>query len=351
MRGDWKKEEEVSEHPGKLLCHPWMVMAVAVVAVNDHVLKGSGWVPGWLTGKVSDVAGLFFFPVFLAVLLWMVLEALGWRRWGFRACVEVAAVLTVVVFGAINLSATANELAGQVWGVFTLDPTDLLCLPMVAVGRAFALGRVKEEVRESGRRRVGWREMVALYLVAVVSVATSAPPYVTLSGFPHWTVVEHRKECRQSMEVTHWIPRSGKEGFGLLMRFDDGLGEIRRVEVERAVVHLQESLESLHGSVPTVEARPVEPVEIDGRGAVYIPFLFDNEGAWNEGLRRGTIYVDLRIDGRGERFRFQAEHRSAEFSVQKDREMVMREVDVDGERRWMVRDPVERIGGCGWEVP
>jgi len=40
--------------------------AVLVLAVNDHVLKGSGLLPDMVTGKLSDVAGLFFFPIFCA---------------------------------------------------------------------------------------------------------------------------------------------------------------------------------------------------------------------------------------------------------------------------------------------
>ncbi len=34
--------------------------ALAVLVANDHALKGSGLVPGALTGKLSDFAGLAF---------------------------------------------------------------------------------------------------------------------------------------------------------------------------------------------------------------------------------------------------------------------------------------------------
>ncbi|HET7846788.1 MAG TPA: hypothetical protein VFL72_04790, partial [Acidimicrobiia bacterium] len=43
-----------------------MVIAVLTLLINDHVLKGNA--PGWLTGKLSDFAGLLFFP-FLATLI------------------------------------------------------------------------------------------------------------------------------------------------------------------------------------------------------------------------------------------------------------------------------------------
>ena len=39
------------------------LVAVAVLVSNDHVLKQH--FPGLITGKLSDFAGLFFFPLFL----------------------------------------------------------------------------------------------------------------------------------------------------------------------------------------------------------------------------------------------------------------------------------------------
>src|SRR5690242_20127817 len=50
------------------LLHPLPLAAVAVLAINDHLLKGAGVLPGWLTGKLSDIAGLFFFPLLLTAL-------------------------------------------------------------------------------------------------------------------------------------------------------------------------------------------------------------------------------------------------------------------------------------------
>lgn len=51
------------------ICHPVALAAVAVLAANDHLLKGSGLLPGALTGKLSDVAGLFFFPLLLSAAI------------------------------------------------------------------------------------------------------------------------------------------------------------------------------------------------------------------------------------------------------------------------------------------
>lgn len=56
----------------RFLCeHPLVLTAVFLVAVNDHILKQSV-LAGAVTGKLSDFAGLFFFPFLLLDLLSLV---------------------------------------------------------------------------------------------------------------------------------------------------------------------------------------------------------------------------------------------------------------------------------------
>ena len=57
----------------RALGHPLSVAALVLLALNDHVLK-QAW-PGFVTGKLSDVAGLVVAPLVLAVPL----AALGVR--------------------------------------------------------------------------------------------------------------------------------------------------------------------------------------------------------------------------------------------------------------------------------
>jgi hypothetical protein len=49
--------------------HPLWWCALVALAANDHVLKGSGLLPGAVTGKLSDVAGVIVAPALLAALL------------------------------------------------------------------------------------------------------------------------------------------------------------------------------------------------------------------------------------------------------------------------------------------
>ncbi len=113
----------------RALIHPLWLGALALLAVNDHLLKGSGHLPGWLTGKLSDFAGLVVAPALLAVLL----------RLSSRRGLFAAHLATGLVFAAIKIfpaAARAFEALAALtpfpWTI-TVDPTDLLALPALAV--------------------------------------------------------------------------------------------------------------------------------------------------------------------------------------------------------------------------
>ena len=54
-----------------LLAHPASLVAMAAMLLNDLVLRRI--VPSWWTGKLSDVAYLFFMPFVAAALLaWLI---------------------------------------------------------------------------------------------------------------------------------------------------------------------------------------------------------------------------------------------------------------------------------------
>jgi hypothetical protein len=48
------------------LRHPVILAALILTALNDHLLKS--YFHNFITGKISDVTGLFYFPVFLYAL-------------------------------------------------------------------------------------------------------------------------------------------------------------------------------------------------------------------------------------------------------------------------------------------
>ncbi|MCX4241464.1 hypothetical protein [Paraliomyxa miuraensis] len=135
-------------HPSRALLHPAWLGSLAVLALNDHVLKGAGLLPPVITGKLSDFAGLIVAPVLLAVLL----RVRGFGPW--VAChVAVGAV-----FCAIQLSATCaaglaalTKMVGVPW-VITRDATDLLALPVLALSLWGLLPAMRRSAARNARR-------------------------------------------------------------------------------------------------------------------------------------------------------------------------------------------------------
>jgi hypothetical protein len=160
------------------LRHPLPLAAVAILAINDHLLKGSGLLPAWLTGKLSDFAGLFFFPLLLAALVRGALRLAGRPDVEDRRALAGAAILaTGVVFTLIKLHAPFNAWVGSVWGANSMDATDLWALPMLPLSAAFlvrgAAPRADARRAPSHARRL--LDLAAVSVAALASIATSAP--------------------------------------------------------------------------------------------------------------------------------------------------------------------------------
>ena len=85
----------------RALCHPIAVLAIATLVLNDHVLKGM--YPGVVTGKLSDFAGLAFFPLLVAAALEQLRLVRGERG------VALSALVTGIGFAAIKLSPVAGD--------------------------------------------------------------------------------------------------------------------------------------------------------------------------------------------------------------------------------------------------
>ena len=139
--------------PGGALLHPVAVAALGLMVLNDHGLKQA--YPGMLTGKLSDLAGMVFFPLVL-ISVWEWGQSLrGGPAVAGRGVVGAAVALTGVSFAAIQLWEPAGDLwswglgglqspfVGGAWRpvAHTADPTDLLALPALAVPAWIATAR------------------------------------------------------------------------------------------------------------------------------------------------------------------------------------------------------------------
>jgi len=136
--------------PRDLLLHPLPLVAIALLVINDHVLKAA--MPGWWTGKLSDFAGLTFFPLLLAACVDAVRRARD-----PRALVRGAAVATAIGFALVKTLPVATDAFRWAVGalqwplaaahaivsgaaihaplpvVAVTDPTDLIALPFAAI--------------------------------------------------------------------------------------------------------------------------------------------------------------------------------------------------------------------------
>jgi hypothetical protein len=115
--------------PSRALLSPAWLLALALLIANDHWLKGADMIPTWLTGKLSDLAGMLVAPVLLAVLL----------RVRSRRALAACHVAVGLVFAAIQLSPACAGLWSAMMGTIgfpwtiTCDPTDLLALPLLGL--------------------------------------------------------------------------------------------------------------------------------------------------------------------------------------------------------------------------
>ena len=137
------------------MLHSGFVVALIVVVVNDHFLKAA--CPGFLTGKLSDFAGLVFAPLFLQAAWEMAMAADGKDHRPSLTVLSSMVVVCAVLFAAIKTNDQIGDFYRLAMGVarwpfraaatwingektpsvllvkLARDPTDLMALPMVLV--------------------------------------------------------------------------------------------------------------------------------------------------------------------------------------------------------------------------
>jgi len=191
--------------PGGALLHPVTLAALFTLALNDQVLKHA--CPSWLTGKLSDFAGVLLLPIFLHALCELAaaramrrpLSAVNGDRW-LLACVVLSLLAFALPeiwkpaelayrfglgaarwpFRALVELLSGHELPHVRPVQATADVTDLVAVPMGFV--AFALGR-----RSPGplRRRAPLATLAAFLLAFSLcpSPAAAASSPFTHDGF------------------------------------------------------------------------------------------------------------------------------------------------------------------------
>jgi hypothetical protein len=154
-------------------------IALCVLVLNDHLLKGSGLLPSQVTGKLSDFAGLIVAPVLLCVVLSVRTD----RGRG------LAIGLIALAFAAIKLSPTCAHGAAALLTMLGVpsriwcDPTDLIAfavLPWAAL-----LARHVQPAPARLSRRI----TVAVASLACVATSSDRPNPMVVHGpfLINWT--------------------------------------------------------------------------------------------------------------------------------------------------------------------
>ncbi len=186
---------------GALLASPVFAGSIALLLLNDHVLKAA-W-PGFVTGKVSDVAGVAMVAIGLAALL---------RRPG------IAFGVTAVAFTLLKTVPVAAVWASPVLGGVTrTDPTDLIALLVLVPLRPWASRAGSDTTRDVGRG--AWVLPIQIAAVSCAVVATTAT------------------SCEDQGVDAMWVTSDGLVVAGGFVSADGGATwEERRVDADRSQV-------------------------------------------------------------------------------------------------------------------
>lgn len=122
---------------GGALTHPLAIGSVLVLVLNDHVFKDAH--PSWLTGKLSDVAGLVFFPLLLEAIVELAREGVHRYKHPSRMMGIVTIAVTAVGFAWVKTTSSGHAAYAVVGGVarYPIDAVSSL----IAGGSWPALGR------------------------------------------------------------------------------------------------------------------------------------------------------------------------------------------------------------------
>lgn len=138
-------------NPIRTLRHPLWWLMLLTLAVNDFFFKSSAILPGEITGKLSDFAGLMVFPLLVA-LCFKSPKRRTWLAIHVATALGFCAIKLEPAVGGIYVSAlNAMGLTGQIW----YDPTDLIALSVLPISYfvypALGLRAVKRPVSSFAR--------------------------------------------------------------------------------------------------------------------------------------------------------------------------------------------------------
>src|SRR4029079_18790602 len=180
------------------LGHPVWWVSLALLLINDHLLKGRGVVPGWVAGKVVDSAFLIVAPTLLAALLP--------RRVPGRRAFAVGAVVALYVAADLSRAASDAVVAvaarvGLHWRLWP-DTTDLLALAVLPLTVWLLRRSPRPDPDSATARRSGVpRERAGVILGVIACLASS-----DVGGYAHRPFLFNRTTTSADVRIT-WVLR------------------------------------------------------------------------------------------------------------------------------------------------
>lgn len=150
-------------------------VSIFILLINDHLLRTT--YPSWVTGKLSDFAGIFFFPFLIAVVFSIFFDKFNLS---IRATGQTIFGLVIVWFILLKTSPFANQLTAELTSLvvgfptkFSLDVTDLISL--VVLIPAWKIWTQPSFSIKNQKAYLG----LALATLAIIADSPPAPPSIS----------------------------------------------------------------------------------------------------------------------------------------------------------------------------
>ncbi|OGO18880.1 MAG: hypothetical protein A2Z14_10995 [Chloroflexi bacterium RBG_16_48_8] len=185
------------------------LLSIGLLLVNDHVLKNCA--PSFLTGKLSDFAGLFFFPILLTALLGLLLEPLGFSC----GCISrISFGMTLVCFSLIKTIPMANYWTNQLLVALFRSPTEIMIDPtdLTALAVLWPASRLWRSTVYSLDPYTPSRKAYLSIAVATLATLATSPCRPTISRIERLAVVEDVIYARISYSDDEQMISPSKDG-------------------------------------------------------------------------------------------------------------------------------------------
>jgi hypothetical protein len=274
--------------PERAFLHPLWLASLALLLLNDRLLKGSGILPSALTGKLSDLCGMVVAPAVLAAVL--AVRTRGGLVLAHAAVGIVFAAIKISPFAASLLETTMTSL-GWSWRIW-VDPTDLVALPVLALGYRTLLPIMEQPLATVARlRQSAQLAGAATGLLACLGTSATPPPVEAPPPPPAEVVVAEPPLAvgLQDLAGSRWRHDAG-DGKYLAYRFDadryttsayppsEESGRIELAEAEGRTMKLRFLDRTFEGQLEEPMVRRVD-LASDGQSFVMDGRTFVREGA------------------------------------------------------------------------